>query len=87
MTNTMSTGPWKVERVERGQQFSGENWMIASLGVDHNDVSWYITTDRVPASMASSDPEADAQAIVEWRNSLADVEAWRSIFSKGAIMP
>jgi hypothetical protein len=66
----LSSGPWKVERVERGQHFSGENWMIASLGVDHNDVSWYITTDRVHASQATSEPENDAHAIVEWRNSL-----------------
>lgn len=69
MTNqVLSTGPWKVERVEPGCELSMENWLIASLGEDHDGVRWYITTDRVRASQAVSEPEADAKAIVAWRN-------------------
>lgn len=70
LTNTLSSGPWKVECVEAGKIFTGENWMIANLGEDHLGRSWYITTDGVRASQATSEPEADAKAIVEWRNSL-----------------
>lgn len=66
----LSSGPWKVECVERGKVFSGDNWMIAQLGEDYEGRSWYITTDCVPASKATSEPEADARAIVAWRNSL-----------------
>lgn len=62
----LSTGPWKVVR----GPYDGSDWLIASLGADHNGHEWYITTDRVPASQATSEPEADARAIVAWRNSL-----------------
>lgn len=65
----LSTGPWKVECVERGQFLSGDNWLVASLGEDYEGRKWYITTDRVCASQAFCEPEADARAIVEWRNS------------------
>jgi hypothetical protein len=70
MTKAMSNGPWKVECVEPGQSFSGDNWLIAILGEDREGRKWYITTDRVTASLATSEPEADARAIVEWRNGL-----------------
>lgn len=62
----MSAGPWKVAQ----GPYDGSDWMIASLGADHNGIEWYITTDRVHASEATSEPEADARAIVAWRNSL-----------------
>lgn len=64
----VSNGRWKVECVKPGASFSGDNWLIAKLGEDHNGCKWYVTTDCVPASMASSEPEGDANAIVAWRN-------------------
>ena len=67
---SLSTGPWTVECVEHGQSLSGRNWVIADLGEDHEGRKWFITTDRVPASELLCEPEADARAIVEWRNGL-----------------
>jgi hypothetical protein len=66
----LSTGPWKVECVPHGQKLSGDNWLVADLGEDHNGCKWFITTNRVHASELTCEPEADARAIVEWRNQL-----------------
>jgi hypothetical protein len=66
----LSTGPWAVECVEPGAKLSGDHWLIASLGEDYEGRKWYITTHYVRASEYVAEPEADAKAIVAWRNSL-----------------
>lgn len=66
----LSTGPWRVECVEPGQNFSGNHWLVAILGEDRDGRKWYVTTDHVRASEYVADPSADAHAIVEWRNKL-----------------
>lgn len=67
--HNLSSAPW---RVVEGKENVGHGWPVAFMGEDHNSVAWYIETHGVRASEAFSDPQADAIAIVKWRNALAD---------------
>ena len=53
----VSTGPWKHDSAKN----FGDNWLIASFGVDENNAKWLLTTDHVHASELSGDAEADAE--------------------------
>lgn len=68
LTNA-STRPWKVEA-----GFSGNDWLIASLGNSGEDgENYHIVTDHVHASEFEGDAKTDAEFIVWCRNDMAKI--------------
>lgn len=55
-TKAASTGPWTVEAGD----YSGQDWLIAFLGVSLDGTSYAVTTDRVHASELVGDACSDA---------------------------
>ena len=61
-------GPWIIER---STEFSGKNWLLASMGADHDGENVYVTTDRLHASECRGNgPTDDAAFIVAARNAM-----------------
>lgn len=64
-----STGPWTTEAGE----YSGENWLIASLGRGNDDRNHFITTHNVHRSeMSDAGAEDDAAFIAAARADAPD---------------
>ena len=60
--------------LEVGEEFTGENWLVASLGgaeVDGRLVGVFITTDHVRVSQMDGDALSDGQFLVRAANSHA----------------
>ncbi|MFA6046556.1 MAG: hypothetical protein WC718_16345 [Phycisphaerales bacterium] len=61
-----SPKPW---RHEASAKFSGEDWLLASLGNGNDDLNHYICTDHIRCSeMTSGGAWEDAELIVALRN-------------------
>lgn len=77
----MSSGPFKADTME----YVGENWLIATFGDDREGVGHILTTDRVHASEATSNPEADAAFFALVRNHWPEISAaWKETKKGGA---
>lgn len=59
---------YKVE-ANKKNNFSGDNWLKASLGIDCKDNKFYfVSTDRIHCSEDSGTAKTDADLIVELLN-------------------
>lgn len=73
-----STGPWTIEAGE----YTGANWLIASMGGSIDGLFYTVTTDNVHASELKGDARTDAEFVAHARTDipalLAEVERLRN---------
>src|SRR5262249_55384626 len=65
-------GPWTTEA---GLKFSGENWLLASLGNGYDDLDHWVTPDHIRCSDMGGGAAEDAALIAAARNALPDLLA------------